>query len=318
MAGESKRIWTRRALVGSGVTLASAGALGYAVYRQFPLFFRQYLREMPLPIEPPPSIPNPSAWPDRGLHAAWLGHSTVLLKLDGFTILTDPVLGNRAGIHLGVVTLGVKRRVAPALSVEQLPPIDLILVSHAHMDHLDTATLQALESRRTHVVMAPKTSDLIRADRYARVVEIGWGQKAQVGPISVQAFEVNHWGARMRTDTWRGYNGYLITCGRHRILFGGDTALTDRFRTLRRPEGISLAMMPIGAYNPWIRYHCTPEQAWRMGEDAGAEFFLPMHHQTFHLSREPLLEPIERFLAAAGARQERVAVRAIGQEFHLG
>jgi L-ascorbate metabolism protein UlaG (beta-lactamase superfamily) len=75
--------------------------------------------------------------------------------------------------------------------------------------------------------------------------------------------------------------------------------------------------MPIGAYNPWIRFHCTPEQAWRMGNDAGAEFLLPVHHQTFQLSREPYTEPIERFHAAAGSATNRIALSAIGQEFHL-
>ncbi len=75
--------------------------------------------------------------------------------------------------------------------------------------------------------------------------------------------------------------------------------------------------MPIGAYNPWIYYHCTPEQAWRMGNEAGAEFFVPVHHQTFQLSREPLLEPIERFRQAANHHARRVAITRIGQEFHL-
>jgi len=75
--------------------------------------------------------------------------------------------------------------------------------------------------------------------------------------------------------------------------------------------------MPIGTYNPWIRYHCTPEQSWRMGNEAGAEFFIPVHHQTFALSREPIREPIERFLLAAGRHTDRVAARSIGEEFRL-
>ena len=106
-------------------------------------------------------------------------------------------------------------------------------------------------------------------------------------PAEMRAFEVNHWGARMRTDTYRGYNGYVIEAGRYRILFGGDTAATTAFRSVRTSRPVDLAVMPIGAYNPWIYYHCTPEQAWRMGNDAGAELFIPVHHQTFQLSREP-------------------------------
>ena len=121
----------------------------------------------------------------------------------------------------------------------------------------------------------------------------------------------------MRTDVLRGYNGYTIEAGRHRILFGGDTAITDSFRALKGRHPYDLAIMPVGAYDPWIHYHCTPEQAWRMADDAGFEFFLPVHHQTLQLSREPYLEPIERVYGAAGANADRVAVRQIGQEFRL-
>jgi L-ascorbate metabolism protein UlaG (beta-lactamase superfamily) len=86
---------------------------------------------------------------------------------------------------------------------------------------------------------------------------------------------------------------------------------------VRSSRNVDLAIMPIGAYDPWIRVHCNPEQAWKMANDAGAEFVLPIHHQTFHLSRESRYEPIERILKAAGARPERVPVRHIGEEFHL-
>ena len=127
---------------------------------------------------------------------------------------------------------------------------------------------------------------------------------------------MNHWGARMRSDTQRGYNGYTIDAGRYRVLFGGDTAATDSFRALGSSRPFDLAIMPVGAYNPWIHYHCTPEQAWEMAGDAGAEFFLPVHHQTFALSSEPYLEPIERVAVAAGRHPDRVAVHRIGQEFH--
>ncbi|MCC6390403.1 MAG: MBL fold metallo-hydrolase [Bryobacterales bacterium] len=272
---------------------------------------------MKLPILPAPRVPDPKKWPDKGIHSAWLGHSTVLLKVDGYTILTDPVFSDRAGIDLMLFTLGVKRMVAPALSIRQLPHVDLILVSHAHMDHLDTPSLRRLESKAVQVVMASQTSDLIRAERYAKVTELGWGQWVQAGPAKVTAFEVRHWGARMQTDTYRGYNGYVVEVNRRRIVFAGDTALTDTFREVRARGAIDLAIMPIGAYNPWIRVHCSPEQAWRMGNDAGAEYILPVHHRTFHLSREPVGEPLDRLLSAAGSRPERVALHGIGDEFHL-
>ena len=241
----------------------------------------------------------------------------MLLKIDGITVLTDPVFSTRIGIGLGPVTLGLKRIVAPALQPAELPRIDVILLSHAHMDHFDIRSLRRLESRTTIVITASKTSDLLRVRRYGRVQELGWGETAKTGPLGIQAFAVKHWGARMRTDTYRGYNGYTIESGRYRILFGGDTAATQSFRSLKRRRPFDLAMMPVGAYNPWIRNHCTPEQAWQMAQDAGFEFFLPVHHQTLALSREPYLEPIERVYAAAGQHGERVAVRHIGQEFRM-
>ena len=237
--------------------------------------------------------------------------------MDGITILTDPVLGDRVGVTFGPMTIGLKRLVAPALRVKQLPKIDIVLLSHAHMDHFDLATLRALERRSTTVVTAANTSDLLRTRRYAGVRELGWGQHTRIGDVRVRAFEVNHWGARMHRDTYRGYNGYVVSTGRYRILFGGDTAATDTFRALRSSRRIDLAIMPVGAYNPWVRVHCTPEQAWKMANDAHAEMFLPVHHQTFPLSREPRYEPIERVYGAAGNEPERVALERIGQEIKL-
>jgi len=177
--------------------------------------------------------------------------------MDGFTILTDPVFSERAGLQVGPVTFGVKRLVAPALEADQLPKIDLVLLSHAHMDHTDLPSLRALESPHTAVINAVRNSDLLHVKRWRRVSELGWGQSERVGAASVRAFEVNHWGARMRTDDYRGYNGYLIECGAHRVLFAGDTAITTAFRSLRSTRPIHLAIMPIGAYNPWIRFHCA-------------------------------------------------------------
>ena len=266
---------------------------------------------------PAPNRPNPKSWTDRGLHAAWIGHSTVLLKIDGATILTDPVFSRRVGIGLGPFTVGLKRLVEPALSIKELPAIDLILLSHAHLDHFDIPTLRRLESRAATVVTASKTSDLLRVGGYGRVQELRWNETARIGPLTVRAFRVKHWGARMGRDIYRGYNGYIIESGRHRVLFGGDTALTDSFQELKGRHPYDLAIMPVGAYNPWIHNHCNPEQSWRMANDAGFELFLPVHHQTLALSREPYLEPIERLCAAAGRHVDRVAVSRIGQEIRL-
>lgn len=254
---------------------------------------------------------------DSSIFAKWLGHSTVLLRVGGTTILTDPVFSRRIGVKIGPVTIGPERLVAPAMAIKDVPRPDLILLSHAHFDHFDLPSLRALEGVGSTVVTAAKTGDLLRSQKYGAVHELGWGERVQVGPVALRAFRVNHWGARMLRDTYRGYNGYEIEVGGRRILFGGDTAVTDAFRTLRSSRPWELAIMPIGAYNPWINAHCTPEQALRMADDAGAEFILPVHHQTFMLSREPGLEPIERLVSATGASEHRVAVRNIGEEFRL-
>ena len=151
--------------------------------------------------------------------------------------------------------------------------------------------------------------------RYKSVHELGWEERVRIGPASILGIQVNHWGARLHTDVHRGYNGYLIETERHRVVFGGDTALTDSFRSVRSSRPVDLAILPIGAYDPWIRVHCNPEQAWRMGFDCGAEHLLPVHHQTFRLSREPYFEPVERFLEAAGSHPDRVVTTRIGHEW---
>lgn len=295
---------------------AGIGGLAAFAYRAAPMFWRRMSEDMKREVQRAPHQPQPRAWPSEGLHATWIGHSTVLLSIDGFTILTDPVLATRIGVNLGVMTLGLKRLVAPALTLEALPRPDLILLSHAHMDHFDLPTLRRLEHGETQVITAANTSDLLRVSRYKSVRELKWNESAQVGPARVQAMEVSHWGARMRNDTYRSYNGYLIEAGRYRVLFAGDTAYTDTFRTVRSSKPFDIAIMPIGAYDPWIRVHCNPEQAMAMANHAGAEFILPVHHRTFELSREPRLEPMERLLTSAGNAADRVCIRDFGQEFH--
>jgi L-ascorbate metabolism protein UlaG (beta-lactamase superfamily) len=297
-------------------TLIGAGTLAAFAYRQGPAFFRRVKEDMKRTVDPAPQQPQFAAWPRQGLHAAWIGHSTVLISIDGFTILTDPVFSTRIGVRMGPVTVGLKRLVEPAAALGEVPRPDLILLSHAHMDHFDIPTLRRLEHRGTRVITASNTSDLLRTGKYASVEELRWDETARAGPASVRAIEVNHWGARMRSDTYRSYNGYVIEAGRYRVLFAGDTAYTDSFRSVRSSKPVDLAIMPIGAYNPWIHVHCNPEQAMAMANHAGAEFVLPVHHRTFQLSREPLGEPLERLLAASGSATDRICIRDFGQEFH--
>jgi L-ascorbate metabolism protein UlaG (beta-lactamase superfamily) len=305
---------SRRAYVISMLSAVVSSA-SLILYGRAPQLWSQMLEEMVSPVRPSPLRPDPSKWPDRGLFAAWLGHSTVLLKIDGFTILTDPVFGPKIGVALGPVTVGFKRLVEPAIRPRRLPRIDLLLLSHAHMDHLDRPSLRRLEDQGTVVVTARHTADLIRAPKYAEVYEFGWGDRLRIGPVLCRAFEVRHWGARIRHDHYRGYNGYLLETDRYRVVFAGDTAFTPVFRKLRARRPIDLMIMPIGAYDPYIRNHCTPEQALMMADAAGTDALLPVHHQTFNLSREPLREPIERLLVAARNDTGRIALTEIGGEF---
>jgi L-ascorbate metabolism protein UlaG (beta-lactamase superfamily) len=244
----------------------------------------------------------------------------VLINFFGFTILTDPVLFSRVGIRLLGITIGPKRLTAPALRFHDLPRIDLILLSHAHFDHFDLRTLRCFDET-TRVITARGTSDLLKRTRFSNITELDWdGSKTlsiTAGEMTITAIPVKHWGARTQRDTHRGYNGYLIERRGRRIIFAGDTALTDSFAALRRHGPIDVAIMPISAYNPWIRSHSTPEQTVQMANAAGARFIVPVHHQTFRLSLEPFREPIERFEVALSKTPERIALREIGETFVL-
>ena len=253
-------------------------------------------------------VPDLKTWADHELAAAWIGHATVLLRLGGMTIITDPVLANRVGLGLGLMTGGPRRHVAAALTIKQLPRIDLILLSHAHYDHLDRPTLVRL-SKRIPVVTAEHTSDLIRDLGFSSIREMRWGETTCINGLKITAQRVRHWGARSFYDRHRGVNGYLLEAGRRRVLFGGDTAYQDWFKEIGK---VDLGIFGIGAYNPFIQAHATPEEAWTMAQHVGADAVMPMHHSTFRLSHEPMREPLERILTVAGNEAERVVIKQVG------
>jgi L-ascorbate metabolism protein UlaG (beta-lactamase superfamily) len=312
-----RRLFDRRTFVttgvlaglGSGAWLTTSSAWGAR-------FVRGRLGEIGRDVPAAPHRPAPAAWSDNAITLAWLGHATVLINFYGVRIVTDPTLFSRIGVDALVGTIGPLRLVRCALTAKELPDIDLVLVSHAHFDHLDTASLGALRGMPA-AIMAAETSDLLPRRRYSSIRELRWGESARVatkrGDVLVRSIEVKHWGARMRTDTYRGYTGYVVEREGRKLLIGGDTAVTGVFREHRRFGPFEVAVMPIGAYDPWIRNHCTPEQAVTMADAAGARLFVPVHHQTFELSREPFLEPIERVQDALVKETDRLAVREIGE-----
>ena len=255
-----------------------------------------------------PLKPDLKNWEDRELSAVWIGHATVLLRVGGMTIVTDPVMANRVGLGMLLGTLGPRRYIAPALLPKKLPKLDLILVSHAHFDHLDRPTLWRLP-KKTPVITADKTQDLIRDLGFSRVTELRWNEKLQMNGLTITAREVTHWGARTFIDQYRGYNAYLLESAKRRVLYGADTAFHERFKDLGR---VDLAILGIGAYDPYIKMHANPEQAWEMAGHMRADFVIPFHHSTFKLSHEPMYEPLERILTAAGSDAKRIVIRQVG------
>jgi L-ascorbate metabolism protein UlaG (beta-lactamase superfamily) len=279
-------------------------------------FLKQRFAEIGQDIPHAPQKPTPETWSDAAVTLAWLGHSTVLINFYGVRILTDPVLFRRVGVNLGLGTLGPLRLVQCALSRHELPEIDLVLVSHAHFDHLDRPSLRSLRGTPA-AVMAWGTSDLLPRRRYRSITELRWNDRAEVttarGNLLVRAIEVKHWGARIGRDRWRGYAGFVVEREGRRLLIAGDTAMTPIFREHRRFGPFDAAVMPIGAYDPWIFAHCTPEQAVAMADAARARLIVPVHHQSFRLSNEPFMEPIERAQQALAREPERLALREIGE-----
>jgi L-ascorbate metabolism protein UlaG (beta-lactamase superfamily) len=269
----------------------------------------------------PADRPEPAQWSDNAITGSCLGHATVFLNFLGVRVLTDPVFSERVGPGIPPFILGPKRYVSPALLPKDLPPPDVIVLSHAHFDHLDVWSLRKF-ARKTPVITAKDTGDLLHCMRFKNVHELDWGQSVTIetrtGPIRFTALEVAHWGARMMRDDHRGYNGYLLERKGHAVCFAGDTAYTPAFARLndsRRP--LDLMLMPIGAYDPWIRAHCSPEQAALMACEAGARTFVPIHHETFKLSAEALEEPAARLRAAFADEPHRLLAVSVGETFRV-
>ncbi|MFG0326847.1 MAG: MBL fold metallo-hydrolase [Phycisphaerales bacterium JB037] len=262
--------------------------------------------------------------PDLSLAAAWLGHASILLRLAGCWIAVDPVLGDRIGLRLIGRTVGVERLIKPALTIERLPTLDLLLLTHAHFDHLDRPTLKRLADPRTRVITATRTRRLIPKG-FGSVEELGWDhtldhpRSAHAGgppttpALTVAAIQPNHWGARRALDRRRGYNSYVLDSGDRRVLVTGDTAFTRAFEGLAETDKLDLAVFGIGAYEPWQHQHATPEEVWDMFLQSGANYLMPVHHSTFPLSDEHPDEPMRRLLEIAGDDADRIVGRDLGE-----
>lgn len=237
------------------------------------------------------------------LAAAWLGHASVLVRAGHMNIMADPVFAERIGVSVGPLTLGLPRLSPVPCAEEHLPPLDLILITHAHFDHLDKPTLRRLAHPRTVVVTSRRTANLIPRG-FGEVVELDWGCTLRIGDNTLQAVRPAHWGARTALDRDRGYNSYIVRpSSGGGVLLAGDTAYTDAFDKI---DDLALAVLGIGAYEPWEHAHATPEQAWAMFKACRAGHMLPVHHSTFPLGDEHVDEPMRRLLAAAGDDHPRI------------
>jgi len=271
-------------------------------------------------------------WTDTGnsddtckqrISVRWIGHSTVLINACGTKIITDPVLFDSYGISVLGATLGPRRVAPPAVSIEELPRPDLILLSHAHLDHMDRPTLSAIANRfpgQVDVITAFQTADVIDDLPWKSLNEMDWGDKANVHGCSVKALRVKHNGWRLPGEacrangqprTGRSYNGYLLDVNGARIVFGGDTAYTKHLGAAA--QNVDLAIMPIGAYDPYPETHCTPEESVAMATEMKAAAFMPIHHSTFRQSQEPIAEPITRLRSALLQQSMRLATTSVGQ-----
>ncbi|GGT56776.1 MBL fold metallo-hydrolase [Streptomyces purpureus] len=251
------------------------------------------LRAIPLlPFEPGPL---PDATPTT-VAVTWAGHASWVVHIGGLTVLTDPVWSRRI--------VGTPARITPVgVRWEDLPPVDAVVISHNHYDHLDAPTMKRLP-RRTPVFCPAGLGPWFRRRRFTRVTELDWWEAAELGGVRFDFVPSHHWSRRGLTDTCRSlWGGWVLTDRTDRkVYFAGDTGYGHWFTEIgRRHPGIDLALLPIGAYEPrwWLRdVHTDPEEAVRAFQDLGARRMAPMHWATFVLSAEPVLEPLTRVRAA--------------------
>jgi L-ascorbate metabolism protein UlaG (beta-lactamase superfamily) len=229
--------------------------------------------------------------------ATWVGHATVLLQFDGVNVLTDPQFSERAS---PVQFAGPKRAVPPGIALDDLPSIDLVVISHDHYDSLDVNTIRALRRRtggdQTLFVVPLELADWFRDVGVENVRELDWWESTTLGQLTITATPAQHWSQRTpwgRNSTL--WSGWVIAAPEFRVWFAGDSGYAPLFREIGEKLGpFDLALIPIGAYEPrWFMQanHINPEEAVLVHKDVGARRSIAIHWGTFVLSDEPLTEP---------------------------
>jgi L-ascorbate metabolism protein UlaG (beta-lactamase superfamily) len=241
----------------------------------------------------PGGFVTPRREPDRALLAGtdaqltWIGHASFLFTLGGKRILVDPIFAPRIG--------PVSRLTPPGLPIEELPPIDLVLITHNHRDHLDPWTISRLGSGPTYVTPIGN-APVLRSNGAANITELDWWQTFTLGDLEITLVPARHWSMRFpwdRNDALWG--GFVVRGPEGAVYHSGDTAFFDGFAEIGRRLGpIDWAMLPIGAYEPrWFMepQHMGPEEAVDAARLLGAANLVAMHWGTFRLTDEPLAEP---------------------------
>jgi L-ascorbate metabolism protein UlaG (beta-lactamase superfamily) len=237
---------------------------------------------------------------DGEIGVTFIGHSSFLIQIGGLNLLVDPVFAS------WLIVLHRLRR--PGVAIKHLPPIDAVLLSHAHMDHLNLPSLRRI-IRRTRrlkgnapaVVVPWNVTDLVADLGFSSVTSLAWWQSMQLGDVEITLTPAKHWGARKMTDVHRGFGGYVIRSGARSLYHSGDTGYFEGFHDIRERLAPRIALLPIGAYSPdsFRSVHTSPEDALQIFTDLRADTMIPMHYGTFCLSAEPMDEPLPRLLSAA-------------------
>jgi L-ascorbate metabolism protein UlaG (beta-lactamase superfamily) len=260
--------------------------------------------------------PRP-AWartPDTGFRVTWLGHSTVLLEIDGRRVLTDPVFGERAS----PVGFAGPRRFHPVPArLDELPALDVVLLSHDHYDHLCRPTMEALARQAVPIVTALGVGAHLERFGIAsdRITELDWGESTSVGGVQLTATPAQHFSGRSMADRNQTlWASWVVASERHKIFFSGDTGLSPLFQGIGRQHGpFDLVMLEVGAYHPaWGSIHLGPENALTVFEMLGGGTLLPVHWGTFNLALHDWDEPAETLLTLAEQRGARIITPELG------
>lgn len=276
--------------------------------------------ERRIPPAPLPAVDPSDTWakaPGSGLRATWLGHSTVLLEIDGLRVLTDPVWGRRASPSQLV---GPKRFQPVPVPVRALPPIDLVVVSHDHYDHLDYSTIRQLRKSSVPFVTSLGVGAHLEAWGVPpeRIVELDWWESHTLSNagLTVTAAPSQHFSGRtMKTRNTTLWSSLVIRSARHAVFFSGDTGLTTEYQLIRERLGpFDLTMLEVGAWHPaWGDMHLGPENALKAHALLGGGPFLPIHWGTFALAMHPWDQPAETLLRLGPAAGAQLLMPRLGE-----